>query len=175
MKALVVVDMQNDFVTGSLGTKEAGAVLPRMEAKVEGFRGLLFATRDTHGEDYLQTREGRLLPVAHCIAGTPGWELAGRLQALLEAGGAEFFDKPAFGSLALARRLAELAGQGKIEEVELAGLCTDICVVSNALLIKAFLPEVPVAVDALACAGTSPARHGEALDVMESCQIAVRR
>ena len=105
----------------------------------------------------------------------PGWELAGRLQALLEARGAEIFDKPAFGSLDLARRLAEIAGQGKLDEVELAGLCTDICVVSNALLIKAFLPEIPLAVDASACGGTTPARHEAALDVMASCQIDVRR
>jgi len=175
MKALVVVDMQNDFVSGSLGSKEAQAALPAVEAKAAGFEGLLFATRDTHGEDYLQTQEGRRLPVVHCVKGTPGWELAGRLGALLENRGAEIFDKPAFGSVALARRLAELAGQGRIGEVELAGVCTDICVVSNALLIKAFLPEVPVAVDARACAGTSPARHGQALDVMASCQIDVRR
>ncbi|MBR4423759.1 MAG: cysteine hydrolase [Mailhella sp.] len=175
MKALVVVDMQNDFVSGSLGSAQAQAVLARMEAKLAGFEGLLFATRDTHGADYLQTQEGRLLPVVHCVKGTPGWELAGRLQILLEAKGAEIFDKPAFGSLDLARRLAELAGQGKLDEVELAGLCTDICVVSNALLIKAFLPEIPLAVDASACGGTTPARHEEALNVMASCQIDVRR
>ena len=171
MKALVVVDMQNDFVSGSLGSAQAQAVLARMEAKLAAFEGLLFATRDTHGTDYLQTQEGRLLPVVHCVKGTPGWELAGRLQALLEARGAEIFDKPAFGSLDLARRLAELAGQGKLDEVELAGLCTDICVVSNALLIKAHFPEADVQISAACCAGVTPAKHQAALETMASCQI----
>jgi nicotinamidase-related amidase len=170
--------MQNDFIDAALGTKEAVAIVPKVAAKIAAYRRegreVVF-TRDTHHENYLQTQEGRRLPVVHCVKGTPGWELAGRLGALLENRGAEIFDKPAFGSVALARRLAELAGQGRIGEVELAGVCTDICVVSNALLIKAFLPEVPVAVDARACAGTSPARHGQALDVMASCQIDVRR
>ncbi len=175
MKALVVVDVQNDFVSGSLGTKEAQEMLPRLMKKVEAFEGALFVTLDTHGEDYLQTQEGHNLPVVHCVRGTWGWELPAELSALTDAKGATVFEKPCFGSVRLAEELVKLHASEPLESIELVGLCTDICVVSNALMIKAALPEVPVLVDASCCAGVTPEKHEAALVVMESCQVAVTR
>ena len=175
MKALVVVDVQNDFVSGSLGTKEAQEMLPRLMKKVEAFEGALFVTLDTHGEDYLQTQEGHNLPVVHCVRGTWGWELPDELSTLTDAKGAAVFEKPCFGSVRLAEELVKLHVSGPLESIELVGLCTDICVVSNALMIKAVLPEVPVSVDASCCAGVTPEKHEAALVVMESCQVAVTR
>jgi nicotinamidase-related amidase len=169
-KMLVVIDMQNDFVDGALGTKEAVAIVPAVVEKIRSHPAdCVWATRDTHHPDYLQTQEGHNLPVEHCIEGTDGWQLCPAVAEALPEG-ARIFDKPTFGSTELAQALAELAQTEEIE-VEFVGLCTDICVVSNALLTKATLPEVRVSVDPACCAGVTPAAHEAALATMRSCQI----
>ncbi|MCD8050253.1 MAG: cysteine hydrolase [Clostridiales bacterium] len=175
MNYLILVDVQNDFVDGALGTAEAQEMLPRLVEKVRQFEGTLLVTKDTHGADYMDTQEGRNLPVPHCIKGTEGWQLAPSLLALPAVRGAKVYEKPCFGSTALAADLAALNAKGGVDSVELVGLCTDICVVSNALLLKAAMPEVPVSVDATCCAGVTPEKHEAALNVMESCQVAVKR
>lgn len=170
-RVLVVIDMQNDFITGSLGTKEAQAIVEKVCRKIQGFDGEVLFTLDTHGPDYLETQEGRLLPVAHCIKGTPGWELEPRVKALCKTTPIE---KPTFGSTGLADVLqAKHIYGGGLDEVVFVGLCTDICVVSNALLVKARLPEVPLTVDASCCAGVTPEAHQHALAVLRSCLINV--
>ena len=171
MKYLIVVDMQNDFITGSLGTKEAEAILPKVIDKVKDFDGTVIYTKDTHGKDYMTTQEGKNLPVEHCIEGTWGWELAGELEVLSKPN--KVFNKPTFGSLELAKYLVEENEKETIEEIELCGLCTDICVISNAFVIKASLTEVPVSVDASCCAGVTPESHLNALAAMKICQVAV--
>lgn len=170
-KVLIVVDMQEDFVSGSLGTKEAQAIVPRVAEKAAHFDGMVIFTLDTHGADYLKTQEGRILPVPHCIKGTAGHRLVPELENLAERLGAEKVEKEAFGSLALAGKLEKV--RDTIESVELVGLCTDICVVSNALIIKAALPEVPVLVDSHCCAGVTPHSHGAALETMRSSQVKI--
>lgn len=168
-KLLVVVDMQNDFIDGSLGTKEAEEIVERVVAKIKTYRTEdIFATRDTHTQDYLQTQEGKKLPVVHCVKGTTGWEIHKQVKEALN--GAEIIDKPTFGSKKLAEKIAEFASLEEIE-VTLIGLCTDICVVSNALLIKAYVPEVSVKVMASCCAGVTPETHQAALSTMKMCQI----
>ena len=171
MKYLIVVDMQNDFITGSLGTKEAGAILPKVIEKVKNFDGTIIYTKDTHQADYLTTQEGNNLPVEHCIEGTWGWMLAEELETLSKNN--KVFHKPTFGSMELAAYLTEENEKEAIETIELCGLCTDICVISNAFLIKACLTEVPVAVDAACCAGVTPESHKNALSAMKMCQVAV--
>ncbi|MCD8127860.1 MAG: cysteine hydrolase [Clostridiales bacterium] len=169
MKLLVVIDMQKDFVDGALGTSEAVAIVPRVQEKVVARQAAgwtVVFTRDTHTEQYLDTQEGRKLPVPHCIRGTPGWEIIPELSTQ----GCLILDKPSFGSLELARYAAQL---GDLEEIELVGLCTDICVISNALLLKAAVPEVLIRVDASCCAGVTPDSHANALRAMEMCQINV--
>ena len=172
MDVLIVVDMQNDFVSGPLGTKEAVDIVPYVVGRVvDGVnRGetILF-TRDTHEERYLETQEGRRLPVPHCIRGTGGWEIIPQLTEYTL--GRTIVDKPAFGSAELGALLKEL--EEPIGKITLIGLCTDICVISNALLVKAFLPEVPVAVEAGCCAGVTPESHANALAAMRACQMAV--
>ena len=175
MRALVVVDVQNDFVTGALGTAEARAMLPGLVEKLRGFEGAVYFTLDTHDAGYMQTQEGRKLPVPHCVKGTPGWQLAPEVEAVRQSLGAKAVEKPTFGSEALVEELKALYESGGLESVELVGLCTDICVVSNALLLKAAMPELPISVDAACCAGVSPASHEAALTVMECCQIEVKR
>ncbi|MCD7886931.1 MAG: cysteine hydrolase [Clostridiales bacterium] len=175
MKYLIIVDVQNDFVDGALGTAEAQEMLPRLLEKVRRFDGTLLVTKDTHGADYMATQEGRNLPVPHCIRGTDGWQLAPALLAIPADREAKVYEKPCFGSTALAADLAARSQEGGVDSVELVGLCTDICVVSNALLLKAAMPEVPVSVDARCCAGVTPQAHEAALTVMESCQISVKR
>lgn len=170
---LVVIDMQNDFISGSLGTPEAQAIVDGAVEKVRRWPCEVVYTLDTHGTDYAATQEGRRLPVPHCIKGTPGWEVPAELKEALDARDAVAYEKGAFGSPELARDLAARNAREPIARIELIGICTDICVVSNALLIKAFLPEVPVAVDATLCAGATPAAHGAALDTMASCQVEV--
>lgn len=171
MKVLIVVDMQNDFIDGALGTAEAQAIVGNVVKKIENWDGLVFATRDTHGVDYLETQEGKNLPVIHCVEDTQGWEIAPAVEeALAKHDMVICFDKPTFGSVALMDAIAELSG---VEEVELIGLCTDICVISNAMLVKAALPEVQVTVDAACCAGVTPASHLNALEAMKMCQIRV--
>ncbi len=168
---LLVIDMQNDFINGALGTSEAEAIVGRVAEEIRKYpTENVIATRDTHTEDYLNTQEGRKLPVVHCVRGTPGWELHPEIAAALK--GAAIIDKPTFGSKELAEKLSLLSEQDDLE-VTLAGLCTDICVVSNALLIKAFLPETPVRVIADCCAGVTPESHQAALDTMRMCQIEI--
>ncbi len=166
MKTLIVVDMQKDFIDGALGTPEAAAIVPAVAAKIRRYRQeghqILF-TRDTHGEDYLQTQEGRHLPVIHCVEGSAGWQISPELELLP---GDRIINKPAFGHVWSAE---DIAG----ESVELVGLCTDICVISNALGLKAVLPEMPIAVDAACCAGVTPLSHSNALEAMKMCQIQV--
>ncbi len=172
MKYLIVVDMQNDFITGSLGTKEAEAILPKVVEKVKTFDGTVIYTKDTHRADYLSTQEGKNLPVEHCIEGTKGWMLPEELETL--SAGHKVFNKPTFGSMELAAYMKSQAVDNSIEEIELCGLCTDICVISNALLLKAALTEVPVAVDASCCAGVTPESHDNALAAMKMCQVMVK-
>lgn len=165
-KALIVVDMQNDFVTGSLGTKEAELIVPAVKDKIkkrldEGW-DIIF-TRDTHDESYLNTREGDKLPIKHCIKGTEGYEIIKELKPYAK----QIIDKPAFGSV----QLAGTVGDRGYEEVELIGLCTDICVVSNALLLKAHFPELKIEVDPSCCAGVTPKSHESAIETMEMCQV----
>ncbi len=172
-KILIVVDMQNDFIDGALGTKEAAAIVPAVVDEIQRFKAdgsLVLYTRDTHHDDYLNTQEGKKLPVVHCLEGTEGWKLRTEIQAL--ADGAEVFDKPTFGSVQLAQYVCELATrQGGVDLIELVGLCTDICVIANAMLLKAFLPETEIAVKADCCAGVTPQSHNNALEAMKMCQI----
>lgn len=168
-KVLVVVDMQNDFLTGALGSQEAASIIPRVGDLINSFKGEIIFTRDTHDEDYLSTREGRYLPVSHCIRGSGGWQIADGLETL----GRMIIDKPTFGSVHLAKYLAERQEREGLESVTLVGVCTDICVISNAMLIKAYLPEVDVIVDASCCAGVSRESHENALLAMRACQIII--
>ena len=171
-KILIVIDMQNDFIDGSLGTEEAEAIVPRVVRRICSYPAEdVFATRDTHDPDYLSTQEGAFLPVEHCIKGTEGWQIPGEIAAHIPE--ENIFDKPTFGSKALAEFIADMAHREDIE-IEMLGLCTDICVISNALLIKAFLPEVPISVDPECCAGVTPEKHEAALEVMRSCQVDVQ-
>ncbi|MBR6223923.1 MAG: cysteine hydrolase [Lachnospiraceae bacterium] len=163
-QTLIVIDMQKDFVDGALGTKEAVGIVENVKAKIKEYvdsgRQVIF-TRDTHHEDYLETNEGKHLPVVHCIEGTPGWEIYDGVYAE----GCDIINKPAFGYTGW--------GDYSFESVELIGLCTDICVVSNALIIKALFPEISVSVDPSCCAGVTPEAHQKALDTMASCQVEV--
>ncbi|MDR2749754.1 MAG: cysteine hydrolase [Clostridiales bacterium] len=170
-KLYVVVDMQNDFIGGALGSKEAQAIVPLLAERVKEYPNVIY-TLDTHGEDYLSTQEGRKLPVAHCILGTDGHKLVKELEEL--SAGKLKVTKGAFGSVELAQKIKRDFDGGLIQEVVLAGVCTDICVVSNAMLIKAFCPEIPIAVDADCCAGTTPENHQKALDVMGICHVEIR-
>ncbi len=169
MNVLIVVDMQEDFVRGALGTAEAQAIVPRVRDIISNFEGKIIYTRDSHEQDYLTTQEGQRLPVEHCVRGSRGWQILP--EVYLE--GAEIIDKPSFGSLDLASRLQELHREEPIEKITLIGLCTDICVISNAMIIKAALPEVPVSVISEGCAGVSPESHENALAAMRVCQIDV--
>ena len=171
-KILVVIDMQNDFIDGSLGTAEAQAIVGQVKEKIRSYEAEnIFATRDTHGAEYLQTSEGRHLPVEHCIRGTKGWEIRENIAG--EMPKAVIVDKPTFGSVKLAGLLKEVSEKEEIQ-VELVGLCTDICVVSNALLLKAYMPEVRILVDSSCCAGVTPGSHEAALATMRMCQIEVQ-
>ena len=170
-KILIVIDMQNDFIDAALGTKEAVSIVEAVKDKIRSYAPEnVITTMDTHGENYMETQEGKYLPVPHCIKGSEGWKIRSDIAALLE--GAKIYEKPTFGSTALAADLKELSGREEIE-LELVGLCTDICVASNALLLKAFMPEVKISVDASCCAGVTPEKHLAALETMRSCQIQV--
>lgn len=170
-KILVVIDMQNDFIDGALGTAEAVEIVDKVVKKIRSYPAdCIYATRDTHGEDYLETSEGRYLPVKHCIKNTMGWEIRKEVaQAMPQA---SVIDKPTFGSEELAQKLLEESQKGGIE-IELIGLCTDICVVTNALLLKTKLPETKIKVDASCCAGVTPESHEAALLTMKMCQVEV--
>ena len=167
---LLVIDMQNDFIDGALGTPEAVAIVDNVTAKVREFPGTVLFTRDTHEEVYLETQEGRNLPVPHCIRGTHGWEICGALLPYVKE---DVLDKVTFGSSELGGLLKSMDAVDPIRSVTLIGLCTDICVISNAMIVKAFLPEVPVTVDAACCAGVTPESHKNALAAMKMCQITI--
>lgn len=170
---LIVVDMQNDFIDGALGTPEAQAIVEAVAQRASSFDGTVVFTKDAHGSDYAATQEGRNLPIPHCITGTTGWELAPTLETIRARRSAPVFEKPSFGSLDLARWLVAQNNAAPIDSIELCGLCTDICVVSNALTIKAHLPEVPLAVNPALCAGVTPAAHDAAIATMASCQVQI--
>lgn len=174
MKYLIIVDMQKDFIGGSLGSEAAEKIVPAVCEKIREYKndgGRIFMILDSHFKDYLETSEGKKLPVMHCIKGTEGWKPDERVQAALD-GCAEVFEKSTFGSVKLASYLSEVVKEG--DEIELCGLCTDICVVSNALLIKAFCPECEVICDALCCAGVTEESHNAALETMRSCQCVIK-
>ena len=173
MKYLIVIDMQNDFIDGALGTAEAQQILPAVADKIRGFDGTVIYTRDTHDPDYMQTQEGANLPVIHCVRGEDGWQLPPVLDSLRTEKDSPVFDKPTFGSVELGKYMLEKYEAGEVESIELIGVCTDICVISNALLLKAFMPEVPISVDQSCCAGTTVENHDNALAAMKMCQIAV--
>ena len=166
-KLLVVVDMQEDFISGSLGTQEAQDIVPAVVEKIASFAGDVVYTRDTHTEEYLNTAEGKKLPVVHCVKDTPGWQIHPEVWAAGQGKTAAVIDKPTFGSL----ELADFAAAGGYEAIELVGLCTDICVISNALGLKARLWETPIAVWKNCCAGVTPESHENALAAMTMCQI----
>ena len=165
-RLLIVVDMQKDFVDGALGTKEAQAIVPYVIRKIKEYEAAgqeVVFTLDTHFDNYLDTMEGKKLPVVHCVKGTPGWELAGELKAFT----GKKFEKHTFGSM----ELAAYVEKGSYDTVELVGLCTDICVISNAMVIKAAVPEMTIQVDGSCCAGVTPKSHENALNAMKMCQI----
>lgn len=172
---LIVVDMQKDFVTGALASAEAQAILPKVKEKIEVYdragKEIIF-TRDTHGEDYMQTNEGKHLPVPHCIKGTDGWQICAELTDGITS---EYktVDKPTFGFLGWKDVLASETADGSDLDIEMIGVCTDICVVSNTLILKALYPEATVRVDAGCCAGVTPEAHAAALATMRSCQVDV--
>ncbi|MCI6239669.1 MAG: cysteine hydrolase [Clostridium sp.] len=172
---LIVVDMQKDFVTGALASAEAQAILPKVKEKIEVYdragKEIIF-TRDTHGEDYMQTNEGKHLPVPHCIKGTDGWQICAELTDGITS---EYktVDKPTFGFLGWKDVLASETADGSDLDIEMVGVCTDICVVSNALILKALYPEATVRVDAGCCAGVTPEAHAAALVTMRACQVDV--
>ncbi len=167
---LIVVDMQKDFVDGALGTKEAQAIVPAAVETIKNFEGQIFVTYDTHFENYMESAEGKKLPVPHCIKGTDGWKLDQQIQAALEGKEYTSVEKITFGSVDLPGLIKEAAGEEEFS-IELIGLCTDICVVSNALLLKATYPEMPICVDPKCCAGVSPETHDAAIATMRCCQI----
>ena len=171
-KILLVVDMQNDFIDGALGTAEAEKIVPLVKEKIEGFDGTVLFTRDTHFDNYMETQEGKRLPVPHCIKGTEGWQIRKELDALRTT---EAIDKLTFGSSELGQLLVKKNEEEPIESITVIGLCTDICVISNALLAKAFRPEVEIRVDAKCCAGVTPQSHENALNAMSVCQIVIER
>ena len=179
MKILVVVDMQNDFITGSLGTPEAQAIVPNVKKKIEESvknGDLIIYTRDTHLEDYLETKEGKKLPVEHCVYKTEGWKIQSDLLTPAKYENAYIIDKFTFASQELPALIANRNLALSCNEIELVGLCTDICVVSNALLLKAaFYQTMEISVDATCCAGVTPESHEAALKTMEMCQINVKR
>lgn len=174
-KKLIVVDMQKDFTYGALRNEMAIDVIRNVVEKVNSFEGEVIFTYDTHQENYLETSEGRKLPVTHCVEGTEGWALIDELEAIRSANNNRCFNKPTFGSVALAEVLKNENDTEAIDEIELVGVCTDICVISNAMLLKAYMPEVTIRVDGTCCAGVTAGSHENALKAMESCQIEVVR
>lgn len=171
-KFLVVVDMQKDFVDGSLGTLEAVAIVPNVVKKINEFDGDIFVTYDTHFDNYMNTSEGKKLPVPHCIKGTDGWKLDSNVAKALQGKEYTEVEKITFGSVDLPDLIFKAAGDEDFS-IELVGLCTDICVVSNTLILKANYPEKSITVDASCCAGVTPESHNAALTTMKMCQINV--
>lgn len=187
MKIIVIVDMQYDFIDGSLGSAEAQAIVPIMIEKLKAYENempIVIFTKDTHEKNYLETQEGKYLPVEHCIKGSNGWCIHKDIASLVDYGnflklmdGNSRIEKPTFGSVSLAQQLKEMCEYKSddewIEEIIFMGVCTDICVISNALLAKAYCPEVKITVDSSCCAGVTPEKHAAALETMRSCQINV--
>lgn len=175
-KILIVVDMQNDFIDGALGTPQAVGITPKVIEKIKEYQSrgdMVLYTKDTHQNDYLSTQEGRNLPVPHCILETTGWQFPQDIDQLTHDRQSKIFHKDTFGSSELIDYLVAQNDSRPIDEIELVGLCTDICVISNALAIKAFLPEATLRVDAACCAGVTPESHLNALRAMEMCQIII--
>lgn len=172
-KILVVVDMQKDFVDGALGTKEAVAIIPNVVKKIKEFDGEIFVTYDTHFENYMESSEGKKLPVPHCIKGTDGWNLNDDVLNALDNKKYTEIEKVTFGSTDLPELINKTVGDDEFS-AEFIGLCTDICVVSNALIVKANFPEADIMVDSSCCAGVTPEKHEAALETMRSCQIEVK-
>ena len=174
MKYLIVIDMQNDFIDGSLGSEDAKAIVDTVAGKVKSFEGTVLYTMDTHSENYMETQEGQKLPVKHCIKGTKGWDLNPKIRKVIESKGGTKFEKGSFGSPDLAAYLMKANEQEKIDEIELCGLCTDICVISNAMMLKSCLPETEIVVDSNGCRGVSHESHKTALEAMKTCQITIK-
>lgn len=188
MKVLIVVDMQNDFIDGSLGTKEAVEIVDNVVRKIQDYDkegNEILITYDTHYDNYLETKEGKFLPVRHCIKGEHGWELNERIRDAINnlsiiINNKYKYYKKTFGSVDMAEDLKdyleykEKYSNETFDSIELVGLCTDICVVSNALILKAFMPEVDIIVDASCCAGVTPESHKHAIETMKMCQIIVK-
>ena len=172
MRILVVVDMQNDFIDAALGTKEAVAIVDNVVKKISDFDGEIFVTLDTHYDNYMETSEGKNLPVPHCIKNTAGWQLNSKVKDALDGKAYRIVEKVTFGSVDLPSMIASKFGSIDLD-IELVGLCTDICVVSNALLLKANFPEANMTVDASCCAGVTVEKHKAALETMKSCQMSV--
>lgn len=171
-KILIVVDMQNDFIDGALGTKEAELIVDNVVKKINEFEGEIFVTLDTHYNNYMETSEGKKLPVPHCIKGTNGWNLNDKVNKALMNKKYKIVEKITFGSIDLPNLIKNAVGEENME-IEMVGLCTDICVVSNALILKATFPETTILVDSTCCAGVTPDKHKAALETMKSCQINV--
>lgn len=171
MNILLVIDMQKDFIDGSLGTPEACNIVPNVITKIKEFKGEVIFTRDAHTKEYLNTKEGKKLPVEHCIIGTEGFELNDGIKEL--ADNRIIIDKPTFGSIELGHLLYDMNKKEAIQSVTLIGLCTDICVISNALIIKSMLPEINIIVDASCCAGVTRESHNNALKALEMCHIEI--
>ena len=169
-RLLVIVDMQNDFITGALANTEGQKIVTRIADYARNFDGDIVATRDTHQNDYMNTQEGKKLPVPHCIEGTNGWNIVPEIQTVLDTRkDVEYVNKPTFGST----RLGAIVDIQNYDEIELCGVCTDICVISNAMLIKAFNLKAEVTVLKDLCAGVTPESHETALKAMTACQITV--
>lgn len=174
-RLLIVVDMQNDFITGSLGTKEATDIVGNVRKKIDEYEkngDKIIFTMDTHFDNYMDTREGKCLPVKHCIRDTNGWEIATAIIENYDICNYKVYEKVTFGSSELAKDIMNRM-YDDIAEIEIVGLCTDICVISNALLIKSFLPEIPITVDSSCCAGVTIESHSNALEAMKICQIKI--
>ena len=170
---LIVIDMQRDFIDGSLANKEAQAIVPAVVERIRRHHGPIYYTMDTHASDYLETQEGHYLPVEHCIKGTVGWELNPEIAKALTMQGAKAFEKNTFGATMLAHALARANMEKPFTSITIVGVCTDICVISNAMLVKASLPNVPIYINADLCAGVTPESHQTALDAMAACQMAI--
>ncbi len=169
-KILVVTDMQNDFIDGALGTPEAREIVPAVLKKIREFDGSVLFTRDTHFDNYLETQEGKKLPVKHCIKDSEGWQIRKELDELRKT---EPVDKITFGSSELIKVLEKINAETPIDSITFIGLCTDICVISNVIVTKAFFPEIPLIVDARCCAGVTPDSHNNALEAMKVCQVEI--
>lgn len=173
-KVLFVIDMQVDFVTGALANEEAQKITGKIAEKIKAYKeagDYVFFTRDTHGESYMDTQEGRLLPLKHCLQGSEGWEIIPELRQLAEP--ENVLDKPSFGSLELPKWVYKKT-DGNFDEMEFCGVCTDICVISNAMIMKAAFPELTLTVDSACCAGVTPESHQTALDAMAACQMIIK-